>query len=291
MNTWGVFSGSGAKVSFQIGVALELVERGVVFDGVVGVSGGAIVGAMLAQGRIHEAADLVLRMGEERVFERESIRGLLNPFNRSRSGLYDQSPLRELLYESINGHPLTMPFMCGAVDYQTGKYESTRFDAGDQRPRSLTDAVLRSSAIPVAFQPIPHHAGWHIDGGVRNNAPIGDAIAERPSRIIIVLASPPNPEPEPLPTDRLPVMRMVRIALRTIEVMHNEVTRADLRTFRAYNETAPPPSRPFQPDDARKRIAHDLWEPDVHLGNSLDFSRAKQEWRLEQGRALVRARN
>lgn len=55
--------------------------------------------------------------------------------------------------------------------------------------------IMASSAIPVAFAPVEikhddQTSGWHVDGGVRMNAPLKPAIAMRAQQLVIVATHP-----------------------------------------------------------------------------------------------------
>jgi NTE family protein len=63
------------------------------------------------------------------------------------------------------------------------------------RERVTADHVLASSAIPIAFPPVKLGKGtrarWHMDGGVRLNAPLKPAITLGARRLVIVASDPP----------------------------------------------------------------------------------------------------
>ena len=63
------------------------------------------------------------------------------------------------------------------------------------RSTLTADHVLASSAIPVAFPPVRLGSGpeasWHMDGGVRLNAPLKPAITLGAKRLVIVATDPP----------------------------------------------------------------------------------------------------
>jgi NTE family protein len=63
------------------------------------------------------------------------------------------------------------------------------------RTRVTGDHVLASAAIPVAFPPVRlgtgRDASWHMDGGVRLNAPLKPAITLGAKRLVIVATDPP----------------------------------------------------------------------------------------------------
>ena len=71
-------------------------------------------------------------------------------------------------------------------------------DDGDRavryRPNEIgPEQVLASSAIPVAFPPVQLGQEWHLDGGVRLNAPIKPALELGAGRLVV--AGPGSPAP------------------------------------------------------------------------------------------------
>jgi len=52
------------------------------------------------------------------------------------------------------------------------------------------DQVLASSAIPIAFPPVQLGQEWHLDGGIRLNAPIKPALELGAARLVVVATHP-----------------------------------------------------------------------------------------------------
>lgn len=59
-----VLSGGGFKGAFQVGAIEVLLEKGIEFSAVAGVSAGALNGALVAQGKTEDLKDLWLEVGE-----------------------------------------------------------------------------------------------------------------------------------------------------------------------------------------------------------------------------------
>lgn len=84
----------------------------------------------------------------------------------------------------------------------------------DYVPTTLTaEHVLASSAIPGAFPPVELTANgdmgrsWHMDGGVRLNAPLKPAIDLGASRLVIISTSPRTYQKVVRPTRRPPTLQ------------------------------------------------------------------------------------
>src|SRR5262249_8072598 len=98
---------------------------------------------------------------------------------------------------------------------------------------SLTDAVKASSAIPVAFPPVvmagPLGDENYVDGGVRENVPVREAVEAGAQRVFSILLNPPELEYVPgLLSGKAPPP-IVRIAGRTADIALQEAQRNDTR--------------------------------------------------------------
>ena len=191
MHTALVAAGAGAKIAYQLGYISALQKAGIRFHSACGVSAGAIVAAAVATDRVKQAVTMVRMLSADKVFRREPLWSLANPFDGSRMGVYDQrEPLTRLFKEFFEGAEITMPLTIGAVDYCGGQYRRFLFDSDSNHRiqrrgggtngfdstmhrNALVESLLATSAIPGAFHPV---RGW-IDGGVRHMTPIGDALA------------------------------------------------------------------------------------------------------------------
>src|SRR5207248_1036782 len=116
-----VLSGGGAKGSWQVGACQYLiVERGLWFDVIAGVSAGAVNAATLAQARDPDelAAELEhLRAvwlglrGSRDVYRRRWL-GALGTVLARRASLYNAAPMRWPRWPSA-APPATSPMTCG----------------------------------------------------------------------------------------------------------------------------------------------------------------------------------
>jgi NTE family protein len=139
------------------------------------------------------------------------------------TGLLDTGPLGRTLATLLDWEQLGRNLQAGAVDAlavvttecETGRTKVFYQGAGealagvpetdDQRAmdylrEDLTaEHVRASAAIPIAFPPVRLHgapgASWHMDGGVRLNAPLKPAIALGARRLVVVATDPPFHRP------------------------------------------------------------------------------------------------
>lgn len=151
-------SGGGAKGAAHCGVLQALDEYGIVPDIVSGTSAGSIAAALYASG--------VSPVDICNFFITKDFKDLLK-VGRIKMGLFDQTPLVEMLSEIIpykNIEDMPMPLRVVACDLDHGCVKV--FDSGEAAPR-----VMASCSIPVFFYPTVIDGVRYLDGGVFQNLP------------------------------------------------------------------------------------------------------------------------
>lgn len=153
-------SGGGARGAAHIGVLRALSEAGIHPAYVVGVSAGAIIGALYAAGRTPD---------EMMAFVKQSSVVRLIKLGIPLTGLTKLDYLierlaAELIDDSFSA--LEKPLQVGVTNLETGAFELR--DQG-----SLFSWVAASCSIPFVFKPIKIDKQLYVDGGVMRNMPIG----------------------------------------------------------------------------------------------------------------------
>ena len=280
-----VLSGGGAKGAFQVGAERVLREEGGFrWERVLGVSVGALNGALLGQERPEELAEVWRTIREEDVHRKRSWPvvafrvGILG-----KRGLYDDRPLRDTIERHLAGRPFKVPVHVGRVSLASGRYELV----GSERPEAeFLDAVWQSATMPVVWEPIGPEA-W-VDGGLRNVTPLGDALEFDPAEIVVILASPRAIEPVPPPPD------LLQVALRGLaDIAVNEILVNDLREFLRVNRLvlqAKEQGATLRDESGRpyRHVAITVVEPEGPMGDTLDFSPATIRQRMAAGEAAAR---
>jgi predicted acylesterase/phospholipase RssA/CRP-like cAMP-binding protein len=157
-----VVGGGGARALAAAGVVRALAEAGLPVDVVVGVSAGAVVGALLTLGLSpDELVDRCARVAR-RVDYTVPVHALTSGRNWSAS-------LGDLLGDR-HIEDLPLPFACTSVNLSTA--ELVVHDRGP-----LVHAVRASSAIPGILPPVWDEGDLLVDGGLMNNLPVDCARA------------------------------------------------------------------------------------------------------------------
>lgn len=168
-----VLSGGGAKALAHVGVLEELENLNIKPSMIIGVSSGAIVGSLYANGLTASEIKELLIDANSKDFIDYSITDL--PTNLS-----SNKKLKKFLSSNLdnkNIEDLQIPFVAVATNLKTG----------EQVPLSKGDAatmVVASSAYPGIFKPVKIGDNVYTDGGVAGNLPIRLAQKFNPKKIL-----------------------------------------------------------------------------------------------------------
>lgn len=197
-----VLGGGGARGSFQVGMLHSLViERGLDFQIIRGISVGALNAAFLAQAPVKpdSLAALKQKVVELEQLWRTEIKGNHSVYAERPGGvvglaagadsLYSLEPLKRLLQKHLSVTALRSSgrnFKVGTVSLLTGLYREWGPD-----DRAFIDKVLASASIPVVFPFVKTNEPNDVlvDGGVRNITPLSSAFDAEPDEIYVLLTS------------------------------------------------------------------------------------------------------
>jgi NTE family protein len=179
-----VFAGGGSLGAVQVGMMLSLVRRGVRADMVVGSSVGALNGAYYAGDPTVEGvtklADIWRGLTRRDVFP-INWRTLLH-FLRRRDFLIPHDGIRKLIDDYLpfrNLEDAKLPVHIVTTDVITG--DSVVLSDGP-----AADAIVASTAIPGAFEPIHYRDHYLADGALSANTPVRIAVKKGARRLIIL---------------------------------------------------------------------------------------------------------
>jgi NTE family protein len=176
-----ILSGGGARGFAHAGILKALNESGIYPDVISGVSAGAIVGALYADG--HTPDQIFEIFSSEKSFFK-----YVKP-KMPGKGIFKTVGLKENLAENLTAvtfEELKLPLYVAATNIHKG--EITYFNTG-----KILDKVLASAAIPVLFEPVEIDGNLYVDGGVLDNFPVTPIVKECRELIGISL-NPIHPE-------------------------------------------------------------------------------------------------
>lgn len=155
-----VFGGGGARGFAHLGLIRALVERGKQIDLVGGTSIGALLGALVAQGRSLDEIRVIL----QNLFVANNF---LNDYKLSRVSLIGGRKFRTQL-DRIFGEQRIEEL---PIDYFCVSTNLTRGVAVVHGRGRLTDWVASSMTVPGIAPPVVWQGDLLVDGGLLNNVP------------------------------------------------------------------------------------------------------------------------
>ena len=203
-----VLGGGSMKGAFQVGAIQSVLENGFEPDMVYGISVGALNATFLANetGRQLEedgkitwpvAGRKLLEFWVKNITQPQDISTLrsrvmlgMNTLMSRFDGLVDPAPLHLLIRKNVKDHYLKhtpVKVKVGAVNVQSGEIKYVT----SQEPHFL-DFVRASSSIPMLMPAIAIGNEMYLDGGLREVAPIRQAIADGATEIIVVACHSPH---------------------------------------------------------------------------------------------------
>ena len=198
-------SGGGIKGMCHAGVLKALEEVGIKPDIISGVSSGAIVGALYADGYSpDEIAEIFEHIEFRKMTKLQVPAGGL--FKNDRFEKYLGSRLRAKTFEELK-----IPLRIVATNLDRG--QSVVFSSG-----KLLPAIMAPSSVPVLFSPRVIDGEHYVDGGVFKNFPVS-IIRNDCEKVIGINAS-------PLVADEYK-MSVLNVAMRTYHFMFKANILAD----------------------------------------------------------------
>ena len=189
-----VLAGGGTRGAVQVGMLVELVERGIRPNRVFGASVGAVNGAAYCGDPSPEGMNRLeqtwLNLHADEVFPVGLVHGPWMYFQQ-RPSIHPNTGLRRVIERGVLFDRIehaVVPLEIVATSLRDGREHW--FSDGP-----VVDAVLASAAIPGIFPPVAAGDDILIDGGVVNNVPISRALASGATTIYVLLCEPPHYHP------------------------------------------------------------------------------------------------
>jgi len=169
-------SGGGIKGLCHAGVLKALEEQGIKPDIISGVSAGAVVGALYADGY---SPDEIAKLFEDISFRR------MTKLRIPDGGLFRIDAFENFIFKNMRAktfEELNIPLRIVATNLDKG--QSVVFSKGN-----LIDPIVASCSVPVLFTPKKINGIHYVDGGVLKNFPVS-TISDDCDKVIGINASP-----------------------------------------------------------------------------------------------------
>lgn len=204
-----VLTGGSIRGAFQAGVISKLFEYGFEPDFISGVSVGALNGGFLWKeinkrsepDRWFVAGTKLIDfwvynitkfsdIGKRRNYLLLALDILRNRFK----SVLDMSKLEKLVEEMMRYAPYDkhVSFSAGVVDIDSANYEAR--SSGDHSVEILIKYIIASTKIPILMELKKYFGNHYYDGGLRNIAPLKEAISRGAENIIVVACQPTDME-------------------------------------------------------------------------------------------------
>ena len=163
-----VLEGGGLRGLFTAGVMDVLMERGVRFDGIIGVSAGACFGCNYKSGQIGRVIRYNKRFARDpRYCSWRSLARTGDLFNAD--FCYRELPMELDVFDAAAFRSSPMEFHVVATDCATGKAVYKRLDTADAEAFAW---IRASASMPVVSRPVAIGGGAYLDGGLSDGIPL-----------------------------------------------------------------------------------------------------------------------
>lgn len=270
-----VLEGGALRGLFSAGVMDVMMEHGITFDGVVGVSAGAAFGSNYVSGQPGRAIRYNKRFAKE--WRYCSIRSWLATGDLFGAEFaYHIVPSQLDIFDNEAFENSTTAFYLVCTDVETGKAVYKRCDKGGH---DFYDWVRASASMPFVSRIVELEGHKMLDGGVADSIPLRFMEDEGYSRNVVVLT-----QPEGYQKQHNRLMPLLRISLRKYPEM---VEALDKRHLMYNEQTAYVKKRETEGDafvikpDAPLPIGHTSHDPE-EMQHVYDLGRKKAEQKIQE---------
>ena len=163
-----VLEGGGLRGLFTAGVLDVFMERGVKFDGIIGVSAGACFGCNYKSGQVGRVIRYNKRFARDpRYCSWSSLLKTGDLFNAE--FCYRTLPMELDAFDAAAYEANPTEFYIVATDCTNGKPVYTRLDKADAR---AFDWIRASASMPVVSRPVAIDGREYLDGGLSDGIPL-----------------------------------------------------------------------------------------------------------------------
>lgn len=194
MKTGLVLEGGALRGLFSAGIMDVLMENGVTFDGLVGVSAGACFGCNYKSGQAGRVLRYNLRYAHDlrycSLWSLMTTGGIFGP----RFAYYTlPQRLDPFDIEAFDRNP--MSFHLVATDVQTGEAVYQQFDRFREE---MYDWILASSSMPIVSRVVTISDRLLLDGGIADSIPLQYFQEQGFERNLVILTQPADYQKQPL---------------------------------------------------------------------------------------------
>lgn len=186
MKTGLVLEGGGMRGLFTAGMMDVMMENGIRFDGIVGVSAGASFGCNYKSHQIGRVLRYNVRFKDDPRYM--GLRSLLRTGNLVAAEFSYHTLPKELDvfdFEAYNNDPAEFHVVC--TDVETGKPVYQRLDFMDDKG---LEWIRASASMPLVSKPVEIDGKLLLDGGISDSIPIKYFQEQGFERNLVILTQP-----------------------------------------------------------------------------------------------------
>lgn len=205
MKTGLVMEGGAMRGMFTAGVTDVMMERGITFDGAIGVSAGAAFGCNYKSGQPGRVIRYNVRFCRDPRFC--SIRSLLRTGDMFGADFcYREVPETLDLFDYKAYAESPMEFYVVCTDANTGEAVYKKCDTLDG---DMMDWLRASASLPLAARAVEIDGGAYLDGGISDSVPLKYFEGIGYEKNVVILT-----RPEGYVKTKNPLLPIMKIALR-----------------------------------------------------------------------------
>ena len=186
MKTGLVLEGGGMRGLFTAGVMDVMMEHGIRFDGIVGVSAGATFGCNYKSHQVGRVLHYNIRFKDDPRYM--GLRSLLRTGDLVGAEFSYHTLPNELDVfdcETFNSDPTEFHVVC--TDATTGEPVYHRIDKADDE---ALDWIRASASMPLVSRPVPLDGRLLLDGGISDSIPLRYFQGQGFGRNVVILTQP-----------------------------------------------------------------------------------------------------
>lgn len=185
MKTGLVLEGGAMRGMYTAGVLDVFMEQGTTFDGVIGVSAGALFGVNL----LSRQAGRVIRYNKR--FNADpnylGLRPLLRTGNIVDTDYaYDRVPRTLDVFDDETYRASNVPFYAVVTNVETGEPEYIKIDSVFEQ----MDVLRASGSMPFVSKPVEINGKKYLDGAITDSIPFEKFLEMGYGRLVVVLTKP-----------------------------------------------------------------------------------------------------
>ena len=181
-----VLEGGALRGLYSMGIVDVLMDEGITFDGVVGVSAGAALGCNIKSGQVGRALRYNMRFAKD--WRYCSLRSLITTGDLyGAEYAYHKVPKEMDIFDvaAFNANPL--PFWAVCTDVETGQAVYHLLEDADDE---TYDWIRASASMPLCSRIVELDGRKLLDGGVADSIPLAFMEREGFDRNIVILTQP-----------------------------------------------------------------------------------------------------